>query len=79
MRKILVTGASGFLGSRLVRRLVERNLPIKLLVRPGSSLAAIDGVPPETCEMVRGDITIEGQVYTVEQLGVLNQLVKMKQ
>ena len=63
MRKILVTGASGFLGSRLVRRLVERNLPIKLLVRPGSSLAAIDGVPPEACEVVRGDITIENDVF----------------
>ena len=51
---VLVTGASGFLGSWLVRRLVERGETTHVLVRPSSSLAEIEGLP-----VVRrvGDVT----------------------
>lgn len=63
MGKVLVTGASGFLGSRLVRRMAERGYPLKLLIRPGSSLGALEGVPSSAYEVVRGDVTIEHEVY----------------
>ncbi len=52
--KVLVTGATGLLGSHLVERLVARGDRVRALVRPGSSndfLASL-GV-----EIVRGDLT----------------------
>jgi dihydroflavonol-4-reductase len=43
---ILVTGAAGFLGSAVVRRALARGLRVRILVRPGSSLRNLDGLPP---------------------------------
>lgn len=51
---VLVTGASGFLGSAVARALAARGLRPRLLVRPGSprgNLAGLDHVPAE------GDLT----------------------
>lgn len=60
MRKVLVTGASGFVGHRLVRVLVERGETVRVLVRPGSSLRGLRDLPVEVCF---GDIRIEHEVY----------------
>ena len=60
MRKVLVTGASGFVGSRLVRALVDRGETVRVLVRPGSSLKGLRDLPVEICH---GDIMIEHEVY----------------
>jgi dihydroflavonol-4-reductase len=60
MNKILVTGASGFIGSRIVRQLCERGDQVKVLVREGSSTKALGGLP---VEVVRGDITVGHSVY----------------
>ena len=60
MGKILVTGASGFVGHRLVRALVECGETVRVLVRPGSSLRGLRGLPVEVCI---GDIMIEHEVY----------------
>jgi dihydroflavonol-4-reductase len=60
MPKILVTGASGFIGGRLVRKLVERGDDVKVLLRPSSSRAQLKGLPVEIAE---GDVTIEHTVY----------------
>ena len=60
MAKALVTGASGFIGSRLVRNLVERGDDVKCFIRPTASRAALKGLP---VEIVEGDITIEHTVY----------------
>ncbi len=49
----LVTGASGFVGSHLVRRLVERGVPVRVLVRPSSRRDLLDGLP---VEFVAGDL-----------------------
>ena len=46
----LVTGASGFVGSHVARMLVERGERVRVLVRPRSSLKAIEGLPVETIE-----------------------------
>jgi dihydroflavonol-4-reductase len=60
MAKALVTGASGFIGSRLVRNLVERGDEVKCFIRPTASRSALKGLP---VEIVEGDITIEHTVY----------------
>ncbi|MQY27071.1 NAD-dependent epimerase/dehydratase family protein [Nocardia aurantia] len=49
----LVIGASGFLGSHVVRRLVERGEPVRAMVRPTSSLRALADLD---VEYVFGDI-----------------------
>jgi dihydroflavonol-4-reductase len=61
--KVLVTGASGFLGARLVRKLIEQGEHVKALVRATSSLRALDGIPRENLEIVQGDVMIAHTVY----------------
>jgi nucleoside-diphosphate-sugar epimerase len=43
--KILITGATGFLGAHLVRRLAREDVQMALLIRPGSNLWRIDPLP----------------------------------
>lgn len=78
----LVTGASGFVGSHVARYLLDRGEQVRVLVRPQSSLNAIDGMP---LEKVYGDLrnpsSLEPAVKGVDRifhvaadyrLGVLN-------
>jgi len=59
----LVTGATGFLGSQLVRTLLERGESVKAFVRPGSNLAALQGYPRDRFKLAVGDIRIEQSVF----------------
>jgi dihydroflavonol-4-reductase len=59
----LVTGATGFLGSQLVRSLIERGESVKAFVRPGSNLAALSGYPSDRFKLAVGDIRIEQSVF----------------
>jgi dihydroflavonol-4-reductase len=59
----LVTGATGFLGSQLVRTLIERGESVKAFVRPGSNLAALSGYPNDRLKIAVGDIRIEQSVF----------------
>ena len=60
MAKILVTGASGFIGSRVARQLCERGDEVKVLLRPSASRRALRGLPVEIAE---GDIMVASTVY----------------
>jgi nucleoside-diphosphate-sugar epimerase len=52
--EVLITGANGFLGSALCRRLVGDGHGVRALVRPGSDGSALDGVGVERAP---GDVT----------------------
>jgi dihydroflavonol-4-reductase len=45
--KILLTGADGFLGSNLIRELLERGYKIRALVEPGRECTSLDGLDVE--------------------------------
>jgi dihydroflavonol-4-reductase len=51
--KALVTGATGLVGSHLVRALVRAGYAVRVLIRPSSQIDNIMGLPTE---MITGDI-----------------------
>jgi len=55
----LITGANGFLGSALSRRLVGDGHRVRALVRPGSDASALDGAG---AERISGDVTDPGSL-----------------
>ncbi len=52
--KAFVTGGTGFVGSAVIRRLLEDGHAVRTLVRPGSSARMLDGLP---VEQVTGDLS----------------------
>lgn len=52
--RVLVTGAGGFLGSHVVRRLVQRGRPVRAFVRRSTNVEGIAGLD---VEWAHGDIT----------------------
>ncbi len=52
--KTLITGASGFVGSAVLRQLIHRGHKVRALVRPQSDLRNLAGLP---VEIVYGDLT----------------------
>lgn len=64
--RVLVTGASGFIGSHLVERLLEAGARVRAFVRPASDLSPLRGLE---VEIARGDL-IEGTGLDVALRGV---------
>jgi NAD dependent epimerase/dehydratase len=67
-RPVLVTGASGFIGSHLVEKLVEQGATVRALVHYNSrsGLGALEDIPNETLariEIVRGDLLDSWSVF----------------
>ena len=52
-RRAFVTGATGFVGANLVRRLVERGVHVRALHRPGSDRSSLQGFD---VEWIEGDV-----------------------
>ena len=61
--RALITGANGFLGSRLIRLLVKRGEHVKAFVRAGSNLASLRGLPDTQVELCIGDMQSGHTVY----------------
>jgi dihydroflavonol-4-reductase len=51
MKKVLITGANGFLGSNLTRELFRMGYEIKIMVRPAADMKGIADIP---CEVFFG-------------------------
>ena len=54
--KILLTGATGFIGGNLAIALTQQGYPVRALIRPGSNTLAIDTLPAGKIEKVPGNI-----------------------
>ena len=59
----LVTGANGFLGATLVRKLLERGERVKAFVRPETDLSSLEGLPRDRMLLSVGNIMAEGSIY----------------
>lgn len=76
MNKILVTGATGSIGSNVVRKLVDRGYDVRVLIRKTSNTLSIDGL---NIERVYGDITdlpsikeaVKGCKYVIHTAGII--------
>ena len=67
MLKALVTGATGFIGSRLVTKLIDRGVSVTCLVRSGS-------IPNPAVNTVNGDLTYPDFVLPDEKYDVVYHL-----
>jgi uncharacterized protein YbjT (DUF2867 family) len=62
-REVFITGATGFMGSRLAAELARRGHHVRALVRPGSESKVHD-----SCEIVHGD-ALHAETYSARVAG----------
>lgn len=56
MKRVFVTGGAGFVGARVVHRLLEQGCEVALLLRETSDTRRLNGAL-EQCTVIRGDLT----------------------
>jgi len=72
---ILITGATGFIGRHLAKRLVEKGEKIRCLVRTSSPKIAIDYLKKLDVELIYGDLTDKDTLKkAVEEIKVVYNL-----
>src|SRR5688500_10669664 len=59
----LVTGASGLIGSPLVRKLTERGENAKACGRAAADLRPLEGLPADRFQLAYGDVTVTHTVF----------------
>lgn len=59
IKKVLITGANGFLGSNVARELFRKGYEVKLMIRPSADVSVIEDIPSE---VFYGDISEEAEV-----------------
>lgn len=59
MKRGFVTGATGFIGSYLVRELLRQNYDVAILVRPESDLWRIEDVQQEVRQVIWDGVTVD--------------------
>jgi len=64
MKRILVTGADGMLGSNLVRELLKRNYTVRAFLQPGRQVKTLNGL---TIEKYEGDLLDKSSVEAAMQ------------
>ncbi|MDX2129424.1 MAG: SDR family NAD(P)-dependent oxidoreductase [Chloroherpetonaceae bacterium] len=67
---VLVTGASGFIGANVARKLVEKKFPVTLLVREKSNLQAVDDILDKVT-LRYGDVTDRKSIFEAME-GITN-------
>ena len=73
---MLVTGASGFLGGALVRRLASEGYRVKVLVRPTSDLSSLEGcsIEPVVGGLTDAEAVASGMRRYAKQVAYCNML-----
>ena len=61
MKRVLITGGAGFVGSRVVHQLVGEGREVGLLLRETTDTRRLHGVL-ESCTVIRGDLTCLGDL-----------------
>lgn len=61
-RVYIITGANGFLGNNIIRKLISSDVEIRSLVLPNDTIHSLDGLP---CRIYRGDVT---KAETLEEI-----------
>jgi UDP-glucuronate decarboxylase len=64
MTRVLVTGGAGFIGSHLVRTLVDRAHDVAVVVRPTTSLYRLEDIA-DRIRLVRGDVAHPSEILAV--------------
>ncbi|GJL64709.1 MAG: dihydroflavonol-4-reductase [Nitrospirales bacterium] len=64
-KRVLITGATGFVGGHLTRRLVSDGAHVRIFVRKSSDQNIVDALKSIGAEIVSGDITDRAAVFNV--------------